>query len=252
MFPPVARTAIDATIARHPYPLVFVTVSGAHLYGFASPDSDFDLRGVHILPPREVLGLECGPNTITEMQRDGAEIDLVTHDAEKFFLMLLKRNGYVLEQLLSPLVLHTTPEHDQLKELAPRCITRHHAHHYLGFAASQWSLFSREQPPRVKPLLYLFRVLLTGLHLMRTGSIEANLPRLNEEARLPYIDGLIARKRSESERTTLDDAELGLFSSEYQRLVAELEHARDTTSLPEQPSARHELHEILLRLRGIP
>ena len=36
-------------------------------------------------------------------------MDLVTHDVLEFFTMLLKRNGYVLEQLYSPLVVHTTP-----------------------------------------------------------------------------------------------------------------------------------------------
>ncbi|WP_274519994.1 DNA polymerase beta superfamily protein [Abditibacterium utsteinense] len=41
--------------ARLPYAPLFVTVSGAHLYGFASPDSDFDLRGAHILPLRELV-----------------------------------------------------------------------------------------------------------------------------------------------------------------------------------------------------
>ena len=39
----------------------FVTVSGAHLYGFPSPDSDFDLRGVHVLPVRDVVGLYLNP-----------------------------------------------------------------------------------------------------------------------------------------------------------------------------------------------
>ena len=37
-------------VELHPYPLLFATISGAHLYGFPSPDSDFDLRGVHLLP----------------------------------------------------------------------------------------------------------------------------------------------------------------------------------------------------------
>src|SRR5262245_23674516 len=32
-------------VAAQPYPLLFATISGAHLYGFPSPDSDFDLRG---------------------------------------------------------------------------------------------------------------------------------------------------------------------------------------------------------------
>ena len=39
--------------------------------------------------------------------RDGVEMDLVTHDLRKFVRLMLKRNGYVLEQLLSPLVVHT-------------------------------------------------------------------------------------------------------------------------------------------------
>ena len=71
--------------------------------------------------------------------------------------------------MFSPLVVHTTPEHDELKAIAADCITRHHSHHYLGFAATQWKLFRKEDPPRVKPLLYVYRVLLTGIHLMRTG-----------------------------------------------------------------------------------
>ena len=42
-------------VAEHPYQLLFVTISGAHLYGFPSPDSDYDLRGVHLLPLEEIV-----------------------------------------------------------------------------------------------------------------------------------------------------------------------------------------------------
>ena len=87
-------------VEGHPHPLVFATVSGAHLYGFPSPDSDFDLRGVHVLPLKEVLGLQIGAETIEKSGvHDGVEIDLVTHDAKKFFSLLLKKNGYVLAQV---------------------------------------------------------------------------------------------------------------------------------------------------------
>ena len=157
-------------VESHPYPLLFVTISGAHLYGFPSPDSDFDLRGVHLLPLESCVGLDEGVQTLEkEGIYDGLEIDLVTHDAEKFFRLMLKRNGYVLEQIYSPLVVYSTPEHDELKSIAKNCITRYHAHHYLGFAATQWKLFAKESPPRVKPLLYVYRVLLTGIHLMHVG-----------------------------------------------------------------------------------
>ena len=48
-------------VARHPYPLVFATISGAHLYGFPSPDSDHDLRGGHVLPVHDGRRARHGP-----------------------------------------------------------------------------------------------------------------------------------------------------------------------------------------------
>ncbi len=241
---------LRAEVRRHPYPLIFATVSGAHLYGFPSPDSDYDLRGVHILPAREVLGLDVNHETIeVSAKRDGLELDLVTHDAKKFFGLMLKKNGYVLEQLLSPLVVHTTPEHEELKALAAGCITRHHSHHYLGFAATQWKLFEKESPRRVKPLLYVYRVLLTGIHLMRTGRVEANLVRLNEDFRLSQVPDLIARKVEGAEKSFLPDADLAFQRSEYERLTKELEIASEASQLPERASARSGLNDLLIRLR---
>ncbi len=237
-------------VAEHPYPLLFATISGAHLYGFPSPDSDFDLRGIHLLPLEEIVGLKSGEETVEKSGvHDGMEIDLVTHDAKKFFALMLKKNGYVLEQLLSPLVVHTTPEHDELKALAAGCITKHHAHHYLGFAETQWKLFQKAEPPHVKPLLYVYRVLLTGIHLMRTGEVEANLVRLNETFKLPYLPELIERKTSGTEKVTLDQADLSFHEQEYQRLRAELEEASAQSQLPEQPMAAAAINDLLVRIR---
>lgn len=245
-----AARRLREEVDRQPYPLIFATISGAHLYGFPSPDSDFDLRGCHLLPLREVVGLDEGRETIESSTIDGRfQVDLVTHDARKFFGLLLKKNGYVLEQLYSPLIVQTTPELDELKVLARRCVTKHHSHHYFGFAETQWRLFEKEHPRRVKPLLYVYRVLLTGIHLMRTGEVEANLVRLNEAARLGHVDDLIARKLSGPEQSILDDSDLAFHQREYGRLRAELEAAYQASSLPEAPSARPELNDLLVRLR---
>jgi predicted nucleotidyltransferase len=234
----------------HPFPLVFVTISGAHLYGFASPDSDFDLRGVHLLPLEQVVGLKTGQETFQKSGiHEGLEIDLVTHDARKFFGLMLKKNGYVMEQVLSPLVLHTTPEHEELKAIASDCLTRYHVYHYLGFAETQWKLFAKESPPRVKPLLYVYRVLLTGTHLMRTGTVEANLGRLNEWAKLPYVPELIDRKQSGSEKERLNEADLAFHQQEYERLRGQLQEAFEASSLPETPRGADALHALLVRLR---
>jgi len=247
---PDADALLRAVVAEQPYPLLFATISGAHLYGFPSPDSDDDLRGVHVLPLREVVGLNPRRETIeVTTERDGREIDLVTHDVAKFCRLLLRPNGYVLEHLCSPLVVSTTPAHAALRTLVPQLITRHHAYHYLGFAQTQWRLFAGERQRRVKPLLYVFRVLLTGIHLMRTGEVEANLLTLNTIVRLPYISELVARKRAGSEQATLGDGDVALFAAEYTRLRSELEATRDTSRLPDQPSAKAAINDLLVHVR---
>jgi predicted nucleotidyltransferase len=233
--------------------MVFVTISGAHLYGFPSPDSDYDLRGIHVLPVREVVGLETGTETIEASEnRDGVQLDLVTHDIKKFFRLLLKKNGYVLEQLYSPLVVHTTPEHAELKAIAKGCITRYHSHHYLGFAETEWKLLNKENPKKIKPLLYVYRVLLTGIHLMRTGEVEANLERLNKIFNLPYVPELISRKLAGAEKSNLEDADMAFHEREYVRLRAWLEEASLHSKLPELPAGKDTLNDLLIRVRVHP
>src|SRR6266511_881062 len=219
---------LQQIIGAQPHPLLFATISGAYLYGFPSPDSDYDLRGAHVLPLEKVVGLEVRDETVEDSRIiEGLEMDIVSHDVRKFFGLLLKKNGYVLEQLYSPLVVHTMPEHAELEMIAKGCITRHHSHHYFGFAETQWKLFDKERPRRVKPLLYVYRVLLTGIHLMRTGEVEANLPRLNEAFRLPQVPDLIARKRAGPEKSKLDDADIAFHEKEYQRLRGVLQTSHD-------------------------
>jgi len=317
-------------VATQPYPLLFATISGAHLYGFPSPDSDFDLRGAHVLPLEKVVSLEVRDETVEQsmlvppdpLRRElifpndphpasspapqqmvsdpttltrpadtlspsrgrgmssagegqcaegrALEMDIVSHDVRKFFGLLLKKNGYVLEQLFSPLIVHTTPEHEELKAIcaftpgeedipfpepgdviAGGVITKHHSHHYFGFAETQWNLFLKESPRRVKPLLYVYRVLLTGIHLMRTGEVEANLVTLNEQFKLPYITDLVACKLAGPEKSKLEDADIAFHESEYQRLRGELQSAHAASQLPELPSeeTRAALHDLLVRVR---
>jgi uncharacterized protein len=273
-------------VAAQPYPLLFATISGAHLYGFPSPDSDFDLRGAHVLPLEKIAGLDVCDETVEDSRViDGFDMDIVSHDVKKFFSLLLKKNGYVLEQLFSPLIVHTTPEHEELKSIccphlqplshpmgeggagsstSPNplpgrggegrrtgVITKHHSHHYFGFAETQWKLFLKDSPRRVKPLLYVYRVLLTGIHLMRTGEIEANLQKLNEAFRLPYIPDLVARKLAGPEKSRLEDTDVAFHVSEYQRLRAELQAAHEASKLPEAPSdeTRAALNDLLVRVR---
>ncbi|WP_405874426.1 DNA polymerase beta superfamily protein [Streptomyces sp. NBC_00005] len=240
---------IDLTpvVAEQPDPVLFATVSGAHLYGFPSRDSDVDLRGVHLLPAADLLGLREPDETRSRMwDRDGVEMDLVTHDLRKFVRLMLRRNGYVLEQLLSPLVVHTTDAHRELAALAPGVLTGHHAHHYRGFATTQWRLF--EKTGQLKPLLYTFRVLLTGIHLMRSGEIQAHLPTLLGEVDAPaYLPELIAAK---AEREHGDaDVDHARVVDDVERLHVVLDEAQDASALPDAPTVYDALHDLVVRIR---
>ncbi|MFH9074486.1 nucleotidyltransferase domain-containing protein [Streptomyces alboflavus] len=243
----ISAADLGSVVAEQPDPLVFATVSGAHLYGFPSQDSDVDLRGVHLLPVRDLVGLREPEETRSRMEvRDGVETDLVTHDLRKFVRLLLRRNGYVLEQLLSPLVVHTGALHEELAALAPGVLTSHHAHHYRGFAATQWKLFGRTG--ELKPLLYTFRVLLTGIHLMRTGEVQAHLPTLLDEAGAPgYLPELIAAKReAEHGGADVDHARV---AADVERLHTALDEAQEASDLPDAPVAYDALHDLVVRAR---
>ena len=250
---PMKDPRLLAEVAEHAHPLLFATVSGAHLYGFPSADSDFDLRGAHIAPMELLTGLDRVSETIkSSHMRDGADVDLVTHEVRKFFSLLLRDNGYVLEQLYSPLVVHTTAQHEELKYIGRGCVTRACVRHYLGFAVNQWKLFEKASPPRIKPLLYVFRVLLSGIHMMRTGEVNANLPDCNAALgaeRLTWVDELIALKVEGREQQTLSERDLAFYGREYYRLREQLTGEAERSTLPVATTAKAAMADLLRRIR---
>ncbi|UYV13889.1 MAG: nucleotidyltransferase domain-containing protein [Phycisphaera sp.] len=249
---PLRQDLIDPYLEAHPHRVLFVTVSGAHLYGFASPDSDYDLRGAHVIDLPSMIGLDRPRETYEILDRDAeVEMDLVTHDARKFFTMLLGRNGYVLEQICSPLVVHAGEGFAELRDIAMRCLTRHHRHHFRSFATNQWDRVAGPSRGTVKGLLYSYRPLMAGIYLLEEKAMESNLRTLNEKFGLPFIDDLIERKVSGAETQLLGQADLGFHREQFEQLNERLESAAEKCGLPETPpeAARQELNGLLVRLR---
>ena len=228
------------------YAPLFVTVSGSHLYGFPSADSDVDLRGCHKLPLRDVVGLDLPRQTIEpKFDLHGTEVELVSHEVGKYLRLLVRNNGYILEQIFSPLVILGQEFLDQLRPIAHGCITRHHYHHYRGFYATQRKLIEKEEPKRVKPILYAYRVLMTGIHLLDTGRVEANLLRLNERFGFGFLDELVAQKSVEQAAAQVD---WGFHAGRLAELENRLDRAYEQSKLPEDRD-RAAVNELLVRLR---
>ncbi len=223
-----------AHVKSHPFPLVFATISGAHLYGFPSPDSDFDLRGVHLLPLNTLLSLDDGQQTVEkEGIYDGLEIDLVTMMRLNSFGLMLRRNGYVLEQLLSPLIVFTTPEHDELKIARAQLCHPASCASLPGICGDTVETVRERIATTSQASALYVRVLLTGIHLMKTGEVEANLCVLNQSAKLSYLDELVYQKQTGAEKGILNAVDMEFYRGEYLRLTHEwnwrtnIQHCQD-------------------------
>ena len=231
--------------------MLFASVSGAHLYGFPSPDSDVDLRCCHVLPARALLGLHPPKPTASRTWTvDGVEIDLVSHDLVKFVTLLLQPHGNYLEQLFSPLVVLDTPWAEELRSLAREgAISRRVHQPYAGYARSQWLQWRKQAvagPAPLKPLLYAYRVSLTGIHLLRTGQVNASLAELASEYGYGHLLALIAAKTSEHAVLPLPVEE---HDAALARLQEELVAARDASLLPPEPANEAALDDFVLRVR---
>jgi predicted nucleotidyltransferase len=84
---------------------------------------------------------------------------------------------------------------------------------------------------------------------MQTCVIEANLVKLNETFKLPYLPELIERKLTGAEKEVLPTADLDFYRGEYERLRAGLQMAFEQSKLPEVPSGKEQLNDLLIRLR---
>lgn len=72
-------------LAAHPPPgrMLLCGVTGSHFYGFPSPDSDLDLKAIHLAPTEAVLGLGAPPETFDVLTDfEGIECDLLVIDAD--------------------------------------------------------------------------------------------------------------------------------------------------------------------------
>ncbi len=221
---------------------VVVYLSGAHAYGFPSPDSDLDLKAIHIARTDELLGFEPPAPTVDRAEiLEGVEIDYTSNELAHALSGMLAGNGNFIERVLGSLAMQSSPLHDALRPLVKRALSRRVHKHYRGFAQNQ--LRFAEAEPTAKKLLYVLRTAMTGIHLLETGELETDLTRL-----MPDAMPLVEKKRS-AERVAIDRALLDEWRPRIDALFTRLDRARDASPLPEEPRNTSELHDWLVATR---
>jgi glutamate/tyrosine decarboxylase-like PLP-dependent enzyme/predicted nucleotidyltransferase len=243
------RARAGAFLARHgATELLVAGVTGAHFYGFPSPDSDLDVKGIHVSPTAELAGLAPPKETVDWSGFfEGTEFDYTSHEVGMALRLLLKGNGTMLERILSPLQLVHSADQQELVSIAEGAIARSVHRHYAGFMNRKIEDSKKVEKPTAKGLLYVYRSALTGIHLLNTGELVGDAVRLAAEYGFAHVAELVERKRTHPEKAPVDDP--ARWEADWPRLEQLLASARDGSPLPEQPANHARVEDFLLRLR---
>ena len=127
-----ARRFVEAN--HPPGTLLQCGITGSHFYGFPSADSDVDMKGIHLAPTEQLLGLDKPQESFDRLVIfEETEHDFTTHELSRALGLLLGGNGNLLERLLTPLQLVESEDVDALRELARGAISKRFIGHYRGF-----------------------------------------------------------------------------------------------------------------------
>jgi predicted nucleotidyltransferase len=241
----VMRRVLEQEEARREHVVVYL--SGAHAYGFPSPDSDLDLKAIHVARTQDLVGFEVPSPTVDRAEiLDGVEIDYTSNELAHALSGILAGNGNFIERVLGRMVPQGSALLDELRPIVRRALSRRVHRHYRGFAQNQLRFLERE--PTAKKLLYVLRTSLTGIHLMKTGELEADLTRIMDAYGLADAVALVERKRA-GERVALEPAQLDAWRPRMESLFAALDTARDASVLPEEPANEDEVRAWLMTVR---
>ncbi len=239
-----------AFLRRRPPPglLIQCGVTGAHYYGFPSADSDVDLKGIHLAPTRDLLGLSRPKEThdVTEIYED-VEHDLTTHELGKAFALLVRGNGNILERILTPIQVSENDDLVRLRALAQGALSKRFASHYRGYLAGMRR--EHEQRPRIKSLLYAYRVALTGVHLLRTGELVGDVSQNAATYGITDVGELIVQKREHGEKSAIERSLDDKHRARWPKLEAMLSDALRESTLPEEPQNVDEIDRWLIERR---
>ncbi len=227
-----ARSFLDERARERRHLVVYL--SGAHAYGFPSPDSDLDLKCVHIAPTGSLVGI-IPPTETAESTTivDGVELDYGSNELSPVLHGVLKGNGNYLERILGDLALVADPLLASARDVVRPTLSRRIARHYIGFARSQLELFDKK--PTAKRALYVLRTAATGRHLLVHGTLVTDLSLLGEFIPRETTE-LMAIKR-QAERQELSPELVAPWRARLVAAMAAVDPAVSSSVLPTEPSA---------------
>ena len=161
---------LDAIEERYKVKILLAVESGSRAWGFASPDSDYDVRFIYMHRPEEYLRIDPMKDVI-EWQLDEV-LDINGWDLRKALLAFGKGNPNVMEWANSPIIYRKASEWDDLRTAAMHYFSEKSALcHYYGTANSTLHGFLNGDMVRYKKYFYALRPLLCCRWIERYHSV---------------------------------------------------------------------------------
>lgn len=149
--------------------ILFAVESGSRAWGFASPDSDYDIRFIYKHKPDYYLSLWEQPDVIEFMTED--DLDGSGWDLRKAIKLLAKSNAPLIEWLFSPIVYYANDDFaKQMQDIGVKCFSPIAVlHHYLGTTKNFMEVCEMEEV-KLKSYFYALRTALAGKWIIENNT----------------------------------------------------------------------------------
>jgi predicted nucleotidyltransferase len=196
---------LDGIERQHGVTILLACESGSRAWGFASPDSDYDVRFVYTRPAQWYLRIDRCRDVI-ETPSDPV-LDVGGWDLRKALQLMRKSNPPLHEWLASPIRYRIARSRlAPLQDLALRAFRPESAcHHYLAMARHHWRQIASAECGKAKTYLYALRSVLccrwivTHLGPPPLRIVEVAAGTAAEPALTDALQGLIERKARQNE-----------------------------------------------------
>ncbi len=209
--------------------ILFAIESGSRSWGFASEDSDYDVRFIYVHRSDWYVTIRERRDVIEKPLTD--ELDISGWELRKALRLFRKSNPVFLEWIVSPYqYLKQGSFLEQINQLATTyCSDITRAYHYMNMAESQFEkyIYGKEQVS-LKKYLYVLRPLLNLMWLKKHGGlIPMQFPEVCNGVDLPNevrcdIDKLVKQKQASGEIDKGDRIDsIDQFVTEHLELLKE-------------------------------
>ena len=235
----------------HSVKIIYACESGSRAWGFASKDSDYDVRFIYAHPNDWYLSI-AEKKDVIEIPVD-EELDINGWDIRKSLRLLRKSNSPLLEWLSSPIVYKNVEAAVcPFYALSKRAfLPESSCHHYLSMARSSIAKFQNEQDVKIKSYLYAARTILCCKWIIESMNQPPMLIQDLLKKFLPtgkirnFVDKIIDLKRTDSESTRIERSSHfeDYMNEEFRSLDAKIPKNPDKIPLKECDSVFKDILE---------